>query len=611
MEESEYKEYSDQQYLQNKECLPSASTEPPLVEGGRRSCWDQNSQLASARSSPTELEGTRKIKNEACENMRGLQVQDVVWKISPHTETTNSKDYTATIYLRQHWTDPRLVFLGNKSFTLDARLVKYLWVPDTYIVESKRSFLHEVTVENRLIRLFSNGTVLYALRGNDSVHGLDNLQLSQYRVEHFYTHITTSHQETGNYSRLILQFELKRNMLYFILETYMPSSLLVILSWVSFWITLDSVPARTCIGVTTVLSMTTLMMGSRSSVTKTNSFIKAIDIYLGICFSFVFGALVEYVVAHYIASQKCVANETPKMKPLVVTVVLVALMQVSQTFPTWYQKGWLRLLREGESCGACNLELCSVPTNCRAGTVLDLCGCCSECGNVEGQICDLDKGSNFYGHCGDNLECRLDIDAIKFGEIPEPQCVCKSQVNVCGPEGKTYENICQFNEFAAEKGTNISIKHKGPCRSAPVISLPPQDTQNFTGNDIIFGCEVSAYPMPHLEWKKKGNKMFLPGDDSHISIQVRGGPRKYSVTGWLQIEGIKKSDEGVYICQTKNKYGFAYSSATLKVIDGSSSLQSISGSWTTRDSTDYGNYFDLTEEEEEEEAEYESGDYGK
>uniref|UniRef100_A0A8D2JDH7 Gamma-aminobutyric acid type A receptor pi subunit n=1 Tax=Varanus komodoensis TaxID=61221 RepID=A0A8D2JDH7_VARKO len=265
-------------------------------------------------------------------------------------------DYTATIYLRQHWTDPRLVFLGNKSFTLDARLVKYLWVPDTYIVESKRSFLHEVTVENRLIRLFSNGTVLYALRitttvacnmdlskypldtqtcklqmeswgydendvlytwlrGNDSVHGLDNLQLSQYRVEHFYTHITTSHQETGNYSRLILQFELKRNMLYFILETYMPSSLLVILSWVSFWITLDSVPARTCIGVTTVLSMTTLMMGSRSSVTKTNSFIKAIDIYLGICFSFVFGALVEYVVAHYIASQKCastndVARET-------------------------------------------------------------------------------------------------------------------------------------------------------------------------------------------------------------------------------------------------------------------------------------------------------------
>lgn len=53
---------------------------------------------------------------------------------------------------------------------------------------------------------------------------------------------------TGSYPRLILQFELRRNILYFILETYVPSTLLVMLSWVSFWITLDSVPARTCIG---------------------------------------------------------------------------------------------------------------------------------------------------------------------------------------------------------------------------------------------------------------------------------------------------------------------------------------------------------------------------
>lgn len=76
----------------------------------------------------------------------------------------SNMDYTATIYLRQRWTDQRLVFEGNKSFTLDARLVEFLWVPDTYIVESKKSFLHEVTVGNRLVRLFSNGTVLYALR---------------------------------------------------------------------------------------------------------------------------------------------------------------------------------------------------------------------------------------------------------------------------------------------------------------------------------------------------------------------------------------------------------------------------------------------------------------
>ncbi|XP_029305630.1 gamma-aminobutyric acid receptor subunit pi isoform X1 [Cottoperca gobio] len=249
-------------------------------------------------------------------------------------------DYTATIFLRQRWTDERLVFEGNKSLSLDGRLVELLWVPDTFIVDSKKSFLHDITVENRLIRIFPNGTVLYALRitttvacnmdltkypmdkqtctlqleswgynindvmfywtrGNESVSGLDTLQLAQYTVEDHYTSVSEAVYETGNYPRLVFHFQLKRSILYFILETYVPSSLLVVLSWVSFWISLSSVPARICIGVTTVLTMTTLMMGARTSLPNANCFIKAIDVYLGICFSFIFGALIEYAVAHF------------------------------------------------------------------------------------------------------------------------------------------------------------------------------------------------------------------------------------------------------------------------------------------------------------------------
>ncbi|KAJ8248226.1 hypothetical protein GJAV_G00239770 [Gymnothorax javanicus] len=249
-------------------------------------------------------------------------------------------DYTATIFLRQRWTDERLCFDGNKSLSLDGRLVELLWVPDTFIVDSKKSFLHDITVENRLIRIFPNGTVLYALRitttvacnmdltkypmdkqtctlqleswgynindvmfywtrGNESVSGLDTLRLAQYTVEDHYTSVSEAIYETGRYPKLIFHFELKRSILYFILETYVPSSLLVVLSWVSFWISQSSVPARICIGVTTVLTMTTLMMGARTSLPNANCFIKAIDVYLGICFSFIFGALIEYAVAHF------------------------------------------------------------------------------------------------------------------------------------------------------------------------------------------------------------------------------------------------------------------------------------------------------------------------
>ncbi|XP_031805174.1 kazal-type serine protease inhibitor domain-containing protein 1-like [Sarcophilus harrisii] len=349
-----------------------------------------------------------------------------------------------------------------------------------------------------------------------------------------------------------------------------------------------------------------------------------------------------------------------EMKPLVSIVMLMVLTQVFQSLPNLYHGSWLRLLREGDNCGKCDLELCSQPENCLAGTVLDHCGCCSECGNREGQICDLDGSNHFYGQCGQNLQCILNTEVMEYGEVPEPQCVCGSQESVCGPEGKTYENICQFNEIYSQKKTNVSIKHKGPCESdllfyptishdgfnihddnlpiiislsfwsasmfyicilpqpligvvsnlkklfslAPVISLPPQNTQNFVGNDILFRCEVSAYPIPYLEWKKKGDKIFLPGDDAHISIQVRGGPQKYGVTGWLQIQAIRKSDEGVYICHTRNKYGTTYASARLKVINPGSSSRSqvITRNIIRSPNTDYGNYYNPEEE-------YESGDY--
>ncbi len=64
---------------------------------------------------------------------------------------------------------------------------------------------------------------------------------------------------TGNYPKLIFHFKLKRSILYFILETYVPSSALVVLSWVSFWISQSSVPARICIGGNIMQSLITTL----------------------------------------------------------------------------------------------------------------------------------------------------------------------------------------------------------------------------------------------------------------------------------------------------------------------------------------------------------------
>lgn len=58
---------------------------------------------------------------------------------------------------------------------------------------------------------------------------------------------------------------------YYLIQMYIPSLLIVILSWVSFWINMDAAPARVGLGITTVLTMTTQSAGSRASLPKVSA----------------------------------------------------------------------------------------------------------------------------------------------------------------------------------------------------------------------------------------------------------------------------------------------------------------------------------------------------
>lgn len=54
----------------------------------------------------------------------------------------------------------------------------------------------------------------------------------------------------GDYVVMTVYFDLSRRMGYFTIQTYIPCTLIVVLSWVSFWINKDAVPARTSLGET-------------------------------------------------------------------------------------------------------------------------------------------------------------------------------------------------------------------------------------------------------------------------------------------------------------------------------------------------------------------------
>lgn len=52
----------------------------------------------------------------------------------------------------------------------------------------------------------------------------------------------------GNYSALTVRFDLAREVGHYIMDYFVPSILLVVVSWVSFWLDPNAVPGRTTLG---------------------------------------------------------------------------------------------------------------------------------------------------------------------------------------------------------------------------------------------------------------------------------------------------------------------------------------------------------------------------
>ena len=86
-------------------------------------------------------------------------------------------------------------------------------------------------------------------------------------------------------------------------QVYIPSMLIVILSWVSFWINVDASPARVSIGLLTVLTSTTQSSQSTATLPRV-SYIKAIDVWMSVCLLFVFTALLEYAAVNVLSRKK-------------------------------------------------------------------------------------------------------------------------------------------------------------------------------------------------------------------------------------------------------------------------------------------------------------------
>ncbi|XP_069568259.1 gamma-aminobutyric acid receptor subunit alpha-2 isoform X2 [Brachyistius frenatus] len=252
------------------------------------------------------------------------------------------EEYTIDVFFRQSWKDERLKFHGPMNILpLNNLMASKIWTPDTFFHNGKKSVAHNMTMPNKLLRIKDDGTLLYTMRltvhaecpmhledfpmdfhscplkfgsyaytisevtyawtlnASDSVvvEG-ESSRLNQYDLLGQTVGQETIKSSTGEYTVMTAHFHLKRKIGYFVIQTYLPCIMTVILSQVSFWLNRESVPARTVFGVTTVLTMTTLSISARNSLPKV-AYATAMDWFIAVCYAFVFSALIEFATVNY------------------------------------------------------------------------------------------------------------------------------------------------------------------------------------------------------------------------------------------------------------------------------------------------------------------------
>uniref|UniRef100_A0A8C0DB31 Gamma-aminobutyric acid receptor subunit alpha-5 n=1 Tax=Balaenoptera musculus TaxID=9771 RepID=A0A8C0DB31_BALMU len=232
--------------------------------------------------------------------------------------------------------------MSHAAPPLNNLLASKIWTPDTFFHNGKKSIAHNMTTPNQLLWLEDDATLLYTmcltisaecpvqledfpmdahacpLKFGSSAYpnstvvyvwtngttksvvvAEDGSRLNQYHLMGQTVgtekNISTS---KGEYTIMTAHFHLKRKIGYFVIQTYLPCIMTVILSQVSFWLNRESFPARTVFGLTTVLTMTTLSISARNSLPKV-AYATAMDWFIAVCYAFVFSALIEFATVNY------------------------------------------------------------------------------------------------------------------------------------------------------------------------------------------------------------------------------------------------------------------------------------------------------------------------
>ncbi|CAD5120111.1 DgyrCDS8689 [Dimorphilus gyrociliatus] len=135
-----------------------------------------------------------------------------------------------------------------------------------------------------------------------------NLKVPEFQLVDILNSYCYSKTMTGNFSCLKADLFFQRHFEYYLINVYVPSLLIVILSWLTFWIEIEAVAPRISLGLLTVLTVSTQNSNFAAQMPKL-SYVKAIDIWMAVCLLMVVGAFLEYPLVNLLDRRQRNSNQ--------------------------------------------------------------------------------------------------------------------------------------------------------------------------------------------------------------------------------------------------------------------------------------------------------------
>jgi len=280
-----------------------------------------------------------------------LRVNISVVLLSLSSPDESSLHYEVEFLMHQRWTDQRLVQKNHSSsyFLNGLHHHGYIWKPDIYFIKHG-TFKENLTPSNIALKIFTNGTVLYSMRRHlvlncegdlhifpfDSpmcTFSIESVSFTSDQMEfhwagpnriakdedsgnialspvlkrhnaylvHNETYYCDFHDEwRGDYSCLKVRLHFTRDKAFYVTTVFIPGIILVSSSFLTFWFEWNAVPARTMLGVTTMLNFFTTSNGFRSNLPVVSN-LTAMNLWDAVCMFFIYISFLEFVVMNYLA----------------------------------------------------------------------------------------------------------------------------------------------------------------------------------------------------------------------------------------------------------------------------------------------------------------------